>query len=298
MTRAPSPLLTLVDDYISSSVFTKLSPVTKRQYTGYLDAAVTHFGATSIEDIESRKFKGRIIKWQEGIARTSPARADLCVVALAQAFKHALKRGVLLHNPAANLYRLYEKQKMLAPWSSEDEATFLNDCDRVTSDIFHLAKYTGLRRTDLAAVTWGADQGDHLIWMTSKSRKRRTVIIPIVKEARAFLDALRSRQRALPFGTQAFMLVGSKGLPMKPLTLGNRIGRRCKALGLKPTLHRLRYNYASLIIQAGFDDEAVAGVMGWTIGDVKELKRIYVHRSIIVSAQIKQLEINRSPSFL
>lgn len=284
----------LVDEYLDSNVLKSKAPDTQAGYARDLKLAREKFGRASIKTIEDRRFKGYVIAWIENFAKTSPRRADLVAVALRQMFSHAMKRGKLTTNPAAVIEKNYEKTKDLRPWTESEIATFLQECPAATSDAFLLAFHTGLRRTDLAAITWDAWKGDHLQYRTSKSGKRRIVIISLLPEAQDFLEDLKQRQTENELGLQRTMLTGESGRSMQAASLGKKVNNRAKALGIDQTLHRLRNNRCCQLILADYNDQEIAREMGWTLTDVAEMKEVYATREVIAAARVAKLRLAAS----
>lgn len=309
-TRPEGDIAGYILEYLASDKFSRLAEQTRLAYRRDLDLARIKFGSAprpvSAEDYLA--FRADIVSWHDELARSSPRRADHILTVFRNALDHATRRGKLLHNPAADLETSYERPDDKRPWSPQDIAAFLQGdpekkIEPVTqdvSDIFHVGLYTGLRRTDVVALTWSAIGRQEIEWQTSKSRGRRTVIIPLVEEATTFFADLRRRQseaaRKRQDGVQEIGLVlpttvitGARGLPLAPSAIQKKVNERAKALGLDVTFHRLRNTYATLLVKAGIRPEEIAGIMGWTIADVHELIRIYVHRDVIVAAQVRKL---------
>lgn len=280
----------MVLDYFLSPGFAKKAPVTQADYRRDAEVARVPFGRASATVIEDRRFKGKIIRWHENLAKSSPRRADLCLTVLREILKYALQRGVLLHNPAAGIPGLWTRPDDKRPWTAAEIALFLaDDCPQPSSDAFHLAMFTGMRRTDLANVTWTAFNDVDIQWETSKGRGRRTVIVPLTPEGIDFLNNLKRRQLNSPLGLQRTILTGAQGRSVTPATVGKLVNDRAKKLEIDNTLHRHRNTYATLLVKADFRPEEIAGIMGWDVAEVDELIRIYVHRDVIVAAQARRL---------
>lgn len=276
-------------DYEKSPKFLKLARATQDAYLRDLAIARAEFGNASVAVMHDLRFRGDIVAWHERLSKHSPRRADHCLTVFRQALEHATRRGQLLHNPAADLETAYERPDDKRPWMDDEIKTFLAGAAEDVADIFRTAMYTGLRRADLVQLTWQAIGEHEIEWRTSKSGERRTVIIPLTDEARAFFADLKRRQTAKPFGLQRTVITGVKGKSLSANALQKKINERAATLGIGNTLHRLRNTYATLLVRAGLKPEEIAGIMGWTVHDVHELIRIYVKRDEIVQAQIIRL---------
>lgn len=278
----------IIHDYLQSEKFSKKADATRQGYERDLAVARAKFGSASKKVLEDRRFKGEVIAWHEQIAKSSPRRADLCLTALRNAFDYAYRRGVLVTNPADGIEKLYERPTDKAPWTKDELALWTKDAPQWMVDTFDLARHTGLRRKDLAEITWDGWKGDHIEWRTSKSRKTRTVIVTLLPEAQDFLADMKKRQMDSSLGLQRTILTGAKGRSMRPETL-RFINERATSLEIDKTLHRLRYNRCCLLIEAGWSDKNIADEMGWTLEDVADMKKIYAQRDVIVAAQVRKL---------
>jgi integrase len=274
-----------IAEFIGSPNFSSKAKATRDGYAYSLQLARDSFGTASVKVIEDRRFRGKIIEWQHNCAKSSPRQADLNIQALSLALGYAHARGLLLHNPAANLPNVYERPDDKQPWSDAECDLFLAGATQSEFDAFMLARSTGLRRTDLAKITWSAFRDTHIEWLTHKGRGKRLVIIPLSDDAKSFLLALRERQ-----GDCVTMLTGDRGKPVQPRRIGDLVNKRAAKLAIGRTIHNLRNTYATDLIRADFSDDDVAETLGWSINDVKHMKRIYVQREEINSAKISRLQ--------
>ena len=278
-----------INEYTRSTKFTERSEATRKGYHKALDKAREKFGTASIKVMEDRRFRGAVIAWQHECAQTSPRQADLNIQALSLALGHAHKTGQLLHNPAADIDPLYKRPDNKQPWMFHEVEAFLDGARPAEREAFLLARYTGLRRTDLARITWAAFKGDHIEWLTSKGRGKRLVIVPLTGEAIAFLKALRSAHTSA-----VTMLVGDRGKPVQPRRVGDLVNDRANKLGIAAGLHQLRNTYIVDLIRANFSDEEIAETVGWSLADVRYMKRVYASRDEINQAKIKKLRTERN----
>lgn len=285
----------MIDAYLESPRFLGLSPQTQDGYRRSLILAKAKFGHRTASQMEQRAFRGEIIDWQEEYAKRSPRAADLHVVALNCALNYAHRKGKLMVNPAANIEPIYVKSETKEPWTDEEATLFLrSDCPHSAANAFKLAKYTGMRVSDLAAIRWNAWSTDHIKVITSKGGGRRIAILPLTTEAQSFLSELKRQQTNSAHGLQPTMLTGDTGRPLKAATVSDLINRRAAALGIDKTAHQLRNTYATLLVHAGIPEDEIAGIMGWSLAQVKELIRIYVKPDVIAAAQIERINDLRS----
>ena len=328
----------LITAYLESADFAEKAERTKEGYRRYLEGednplnARKQFGTASIKVVEDRRFRAQVLQWKRKIAKTSARDADLHGVALSQVLDYAYDNAEVVVNHARGLKAMYQKStdhERLRPWTVNEIELFLQGnahlpaerrhggighnqppaepvgpADRLLSDVFQLAMFLALRLSDVATVKWSADKGSHFTFTTHKGKnKGRVATVPIIDEARVFLDRLKARRlkalRAEYEGTNVevtadmlaneTIILGDRGRKMLPGSIGSKLTERYKALDLKPTLHRLRNNFATMLVRADFKDPEIAEIMGWTEEDVATMKRVYVDREEIVAAQIERL---------
>lgn len=286
--------------YLDSPEFASLSDASKKGYRPVVDRIRARFGDASIAVIEDRRFRGKLLAWRDEM-KGSARYADMHMIILSSILKHAIAAGKLDRNPAKAIPKLYSAPLDKRPWSEQEIAAFLNECPQHLQDALRLKFYTGLRRADLIRIGWKADQGDYLLLTTSK--RKAEAVIPIVPEARAFLDDLKRRQMASPRGLQPTMLLTSYGTPWTPDGYSSsfdqqRSGHRLRDVDgkkklvlveeLKVTIneHRLRSNTATFWMKCGLDDRTIADAMGWSSSEIASLRRVYVDRKQAVVAAL------------
>ncbi len=223
------------------------------------------------------------------------------MLAVQVVLEHGRNLGLFGVNAAAGIPGLYSAPDDKRPWSDTAIAMFKDGAPAHVCDAFELIRHFALRRTDAIAITWAADKGTHIAWAPSKGRRhKRIAVIPILPEARTFLDDLRRRNPA-----STTMLTTSRKRPWKAASsITHAFQDRWRDLldaGMPvgepddwPTPHRLRNNAATMFMIAGLDDRTIADAMGWSVRDVENMRRVYVDREAVVSAAVIRLsERNR-----
>lgn len=273
----------MCQQYLESPEFAALSEASKKGYRPVVDRIRARFGDASIAVIEDRRFRGKLLAWRDEM-QGSARYADMHMIILSSILKHAIAAGKLDRNPAKAIPKLYSAPLDKRPWSEQEIASFLHECPQHLQDALRLKFYTGLRRADLIRIGWNADHGDYLLLTTSK--RKAEAVIPIVPEARVFLDDLKRRQMTSPRGLQPTMLLTSYGTPWK--SAGYSTSFRAQAKKSKVTIneHRLRANTATFWMRAGLDDRTIADAMGWSSSEIAQLRRVYVDRKQAVVAAL------------
>lgn len=282
--------------YLESPGHASLAEKTRSDYRKLIDKAREQFGVAPLQVIADPRFRAEIIRYRDSL-RDHPRTADLSVLGVHLVLEHARNLGLLGSNPAAGIPSLYSRPDDKRPWSDAEMARFAATCEPQVLDAFNLIRLLALRRKDAIAITWAADKGTHIAWGTSKGKRhRREAVIPILPEARKFLDELRRKN-----SKSVTMLATRKGTPWSDEGSITRAFRQhwLDLLGYDraseaeapetPTPHRLRNNAATAYIMAGLDDRTIADAMGWSARDVEEMRRVYVDREAVVSAAVIRL---------
>lgn len=276
---------------------TRFAKSTRATYAVYFREVVEEFGDAEIDVFADRRIRKQIIAWRDRFA-DAPRGADYRVAALSRVLKYAVDTGRLEANHAVGISNLYDSDRAdiiwteddIGRWMEGDASNGVRPANQTERDIITHARFTGLRRTDLANLTRLADRGDHLVWNAVKGRKgkRVEVIIPIVPEYRAYLDAAYARQS--PGKVACLNLITNRsGKPITPNGIGQAVRKRCRALGIDKHLHDLRGTFATDLMRAGFLDHEIAEIVGWTSTQIRAIRRRYVDRKAIVKAGIARL---------
>lgn len=296
----------LAQRYLASPAFAKLANGSER--ARYVGLAQKQFGNAPLKVIADPRFRGELVAYRDTLGST-PRTADLAIQAVSVVLEHARNMGLLALNPAAGIPNLYRLPGDKRPWSEAEITRFIGTAPEYIADAFWLIRYLALRRKDAAEITWSADKGTHIAWRTSKSARQREAVIPILPDARAFLDDLKrrnavklaklvegyskKRKDVTPLQTASrFMLIAHKGQSWRDeSSLTKAFAKHWKSIGIEdgPSPHRLRNNAATSFMVAGIDERTIADAMGWSKEDVEEMRRVYVDREAVVSAAVIRL---------
>lgn len=273
----------LVQDYRGSADYTALAPRTRQQWGMWLDRIVDEFGMLEVEGCDDRAFRGEVIRWRDQW-RSTPRQADYAVQVMSRVLSYAKDHGKLDFNRATGIEKLYQSgQRSEIVWTEADiEAV----CDRAGPEAalaIRLAAATGLRRGDLVSLRWSEIGPHEIVRPTNKSRGARTARIPILPETRAVLDQLKASRSSVT------VLATAQGRPWGEGWLSRMVKAACDAAGVDKHLHDLRGTFATRLCVAGFTDEEVADVMGWSVKAVSRLRRVYVNSDSVAKARILKL---------
>ncbi|MEM1395931.1 MAG: tyrosine-type recombinase/integrase [Pseudomonadota bacterium] len=285
-------------EYLNSMRFKRLAEATQRDRRRLVEATLdiplkgkNTARSAPLAVIDDRKVIPYLNAWRDSMAST-PRQADLAISALSNVISFGQSLGKLDNNRARHLDRLYE-----APidegsgWPEVDFRRFIGDgCLDVWRDAVMLMRLCGVRRQDAATIQWTAVKNDVLHFVTSKGRrKRREAIIPILPAGRQLLSELKEKQRERGV-TATTILVNREGRPFTPSGLSSSIDKRRRKLGIIPSMHKLRNDYAGDLVVAHtktpevITRAIVCRAMGWSEQYLDKMIRIYVDDSRVIDA--------------
>lgn len=294
---APSKLT--LADYLAGewlpAIEGTLRPLSFAQYTAVVKLRIKpHIGHVRLQTLSGAHLNALYAKLeQDGL---SVATRRLTHAVAHRALRDAVRWGRLARNPADMADPPARGRPRATAWTAREAGRFLEHVqgDRLFG-LWRLAATTGMRRGELAAVTWRAldlegarlhvDQ--QLIPVPSglsfgppkSARSRRTVALD--PETVAALAAHRDLQLLeRDFAGDAYQdgdLVFSDELggPIRPQRLTKTFGRHRAAAGIPTgTLHTLRHTAATLALTAGVPVHIVAARLG---DDPKTVLSTYAH---------------------
>jgi integrase len=274
----------------SSPEWERLTPSTKKTWGSALNRISEKWGAVPLEVFNDPRMTSKIVDWRDNRAAT-PRGADIGITVLQTLLKYGVQRGILALNVADGIGKLYVNgQRVEIIWTPADLAAFTaaaGDQNRDVNDAVQFAAVTGLRREDLATVTWQQVKEFAIVKRAKKRSRgvRRFATIPRIRQLDAILERLRDRPRQIGVDT---VLVTKKGIPWNLDTLSKEVSRIARAAGIvhideetgrriNKHLHDVRGTFATwLMTETDLDDQEIAAIMGWSPADVARIRKIYV----------------------
>ncbi|KKC24900.1 tyrosine-type recombinase/integrase [Sphingomonas sp. SRS2] len=277
-----------------------LASSTRTLWGGELDLIEAKWGTLPIGLWNDYRMVAKVIAWRDSRAAT-PRAADQGVKVLSELLKFAKLRAMIKINVAADvpgIYRAADRAEII--WTPEDlekaEAAAIAIERPRALDIIRLACLTGMRRADLAALTWD-EVSDHAIIRTALKRsrgRRRRAVIPMHPELAKLLAELRKLPRAEGVN---HVLVGARGRPWKPESITEAVIAITKAGGIaepavpeldqperRKHLHDCRGTFVTHLCRAGLTDEEIANIAAWSVESVSRIRRTYVDDAAVVVA--------------
>ncbi len=285
----------VIEAYKSDHAYLKNKAITRREYDRSLAQVEKKFGRAKIGAFTDPRMRKEVKKWHQSFA-TTPRQADMHLGVLVTLLNFAKDQGEISGHCAEDIDRLHTANRSSIIWEPEEFVLLGQSC--VVPSIWPImaAGYSGLRRTDIVTMPKTADKGDHLNWWTSKSNGQNEVVVPIVAEFRRILDQANEHRERLEEkrGAECMTLFcNSLGKPFTPDGLSTQFDKARAAAKIQKRFHDLKGTAVHNFIQAGFNDEEIAEIVGWSTKDVKQIRRRYADRKVIVMSAISRLERNR-----
>jgi len=274
--------------------FLRLEASTQKQWGPWLDNIRQDFGDLPTKALKAKGMKREIIRWRNKRAAT-PRTADYGLTVLRRLLSWAVENEYAETNPSIGIAGIYKPEARASEIVHPDELrAILPKASIHARRALRLAADTGLRRSDLVRVKVSDVMAFSIEMTTSKSGKTIRVIVPLFEDSRAVVAEILAEREAMKAAGRipsAFLLTSSNGDPWKPDSVTQAWIRACEASGVKGrTLHDLRGTACTRYIRAGFSNEQIAEVFGWTPDDVNQIRRHYVDRENIARGVIEQLE--------
>lgn len=300
-----------IAEFRRSKFWNSLAPTTRKTWGVALDRIETKWPQVPMPVLADPRARPKIVRWHRTIAETNARGADIAAMVLAKLFDWALDEGIAHHNPAAKIAKAYQRTDRAAVvWSDDDLAAINAVADQSLRDALALAAMTGLRRADLVSLRWTEIEEKVIRRVASKRsrRKRFLVTIPRLPKLDALLEQLRTRPRKVGVET---VLVNSHGKSWTGDGLASSFhDARAKANDgqgiwhverdplsgeeqrIAKRLHDLRGTFATKLMTApgkALTDRDIASAMGWSEGQVGEIRKRYVDDRAIVVAMANRL---------
>lgn len=271
--HAADSVQALIDAYQGSQAWSDLAPATRTMYGIYL-RDLEEAGQAIVEKVTRRD----LLDVQDAIARKrGNGAATGFMRATSALFSWAVDREWIDRSPVHRIPR--RPGGALAAWTPEQAALALAGLPEHLRRVVILGAYTGQRRADLCALTWGAYDGDSI--RVTQQKTGASLVISVHPELRRELDAWKAGATTLTILSNQF------GRPWDPHTLSGAMPRELQRLGLPKGLnvHGLRKMFASMLADEGASTHQIAAGTGHkTIGMIAHYTRSADQKRLSVSA--------------
>lgn len=253
----PGTLGAIIMAYKQAPEFTGLADRTKADYNRVFDyLAVLH--DMPLPEIDAPF----LLELRDKAAAARKRRfANYCVQVLRLLLEWARARRHVDTNVARDVALIRRPRTMPAanrPWTTAERYTVLEAAPAALKPIIALGMFAGLREGDAVRFAWSGYDGRGISLIQGKTGD--PVWIPAHRELREILDGIKRKSPvvALNRSSRPFTVSGFRSSFFKLL---GKLEQR-SAIGPKLTFHGLRHTLATVLAEAGCDEQTMAAVLG------------------------------------
>lgn len=264
----------IIDAYLDSLDFDKLSDRTKKDYKRHAQIIETEFGDLPISAFRDRTIRRDFLEWRDKLGKTGTRQADLCFAVLSRIVSWAHNRTLIAANPCTRPGRLHSGDRRDQIWTDEQEAAFYEKAPEHMHLALKLALWTGQRQGDLLKLSWSDYDGARIPLKQGKTK--RPVPVPVGKPLRLALDAVKARlqsierEEAKPLPPT--ILTTMKGEPWTEDGFRTSWSKACEKAGIVGvTFHDLRGTAVVRLGRAGCSVPEIGAITGHSPADVEAI---------------------------
>ena len=261
-----------------SPEYASRAKATQQQYAIYL-RYWDRIGHTEVAKVDRRT----VLTIRDAIANASgPGAANAFGRISGALFAWAVDRGWRDYSPAARIRALPGGH--LTAWTPAQADAAAKALPPHLARVVTLARYTGQRRGDLCAMTWGAYDGRAIRLRQGKTKVE--LVIPCHPVLRAALDAWKAER-----GDAVTILTNGWGRPWRGEVLSGAMKRGMEKIGLPGlNVHGLRKLAAASLADAGCTPHEIAAITGHQTLAMVELYTRSADQERLASAAITKLQ--------
>lgn len=272
----------LVDQYMESGRFLRLSPETREMRRRVMENVCKTGGNLKIADITAREITaGRVRR------EATPYAASNYVKIMSQLFSFAVDAGHLTENPTVGVDRSAPPSEGHHVWTVEEVEKFqsvhkLGTTPRLAMDVL---LYTGLRRADAVLLGRQHIKGGVIRYRASKNGVE--IIIPLLQPLAESIAATKTGDLAL--------LSTAHGRPWVKESFGTWFAEQCKLAGVPGRAHGLRKAGATFAANNGASEYQLAAMYGWKNPRMAEVYTKKVNRTKLAEQAANSLFPHPNP---
>lgn len=275
--QIPGSFGALVESYIASGAYKKLTKKVQYEYRRQLDAMKKQWGDLPVNRLTRKGVMAYKDKFSD-----RPRAAYAAMQVLRRLLNFAIDQGLITVNPALRPGR--NKSKQFKAWTPDDLKAFRQANATKYPDMvlaMEIGAYTGQRRGDVITMTEKDYNGRRIAVKQNKTDEQ--VWIPVHSTLKAALDARTTRHMML--------LVSAQGKPFKETHFSHRFKKAVDNAGLKGlSFHGLRGTSAMMLAEAGCSDAEIQSITGHVTAAMAAYYRRQADKQKTAEAAILKLE--------
>ncbi len=276
----------LLHRYRQSIEYGQLSEASKRNYEPILATLRKRWSRLPLSIASDVSFKDGIKKLRDEVAKRSFRQADYHIQVLSAVLSHGVEAGLIEHNRAKGIGKLYKADRSDKIWLPDDIAAFESVASPELMLGLHLGLHTGQREHDLITLPWSAFDG--IGFSLTQSKTGRHVYVPCTRELLKVLDVAPKRS--------TLIMTNTRGNPWTQ----DGFQTSWRKAAVRAGVHgRLRFNdlrgtTVTMLSEAGCSVPEIATITGHTLKSVHHILERYMSRTkTMATAAIVKLDVWR-----
>lgn len=248
----------VLNTYLSSDRFNKLSENTKRAYA-YAAKHLTPFLGMDMSDVR----RSKMLAIADSIK--NPGSRRMALVLIKNAAQLAYDYDHIDKMPDTKIKN--EKQTSHLRWTMEEFNTFVENAPQHVADLAYFALYTGQRKSDLIRMKWSDFDGEAILFRQKKTGAEVKIpLAPILLGILRRIDRFQGAAR----NSGGCILTNRNGEFWTEDNARRSVERVRKKFLLRPVnLHGLRRTAASILAEKGLSASQIQSVLGHkSLGEV------------------------------
>ncbi len=276
---APDSLAALLVAYRRSPEWAALRPSSRSHYEHYLRHLEMAWHRPLVKITRKLLHDMRDVVAQE----YGPAAGNSFIQSASAVFAWARNRGWVEYSPLDRAKRIPGGH--FPAWNMEQVAVALRVFPEALRRAVTLGLYTGQRRNDLIAMSWGAYDGSAITMRQGKTGTE--LVIPVHSVLRTALDRWKTER------SSTLILTSPRGLAWSGTHLSTSFAAAVRAAGLpaKLNVHGLRKLAATNLAEAGCSAHEIAAITGHRSLSMISLYTASARQGVLARAAVAKLEI-------
>ena len=276
--QAAGPLFEKVADEYWYEAIESLAVNSQRNYKPAYTRAKKYFEHTHITDIQPihiRQFMAHYIETNNPAKKTAGTQRQM----LLNIFSYAFDKGYITENPVAGLKIKKGLSQTIRELPPDEEIRIIkNSWDKPFGMFAYWILYTGLRRSELLALTWeDVDLEENTVQVNKTlyyDNGRAAIKPPKTAKGDRVVPLMSALRKRLEPGT-GLIFTNTKGDYIAEKQFQRLWGRYAEQTGITSTPHQIRHAYATMLFDNDVDAKDAQELMGHA--QLSTTQNIYTH---------------------